>query len=224
MAYTRRNYRRRGNFKRRRVGMSTPWYSKKYSVTDIASSAWKGVKYLKTLVNSEKHKIDSGPASINVDSTGTVVHLTNIAQGDGTNQRTGNSILLSGCSVKLQIALNSAATVSALRILLFHDKQQVADGTPTIGEVLNSVSTMAHLNATNIGRFSILMDKMLMLGTGSNTTKVIQEYFKIQKHVRYNGTAGTDIQKNGLYIMFLSTEPTNVVLVSYGIRVSFHDN
>jgi len=224
MAYNRRTYRRRGNYRRRRMGGTTPWYSKKYSVGDIASSAWKGVKYLKTLVNSEKHKNDVGPASINVDTTGTVVHLTAIAQGDGSNQRTGNSILLSGCSVKLQIALHASATVSALRVILFQDKQQVADGTPAISDVLNSVSTMAHLNANNIGRFNILMDKMVMLGVGSNTTKVIQEYFKIQKHVRYNGTATTDIQKNGLYIMFLSTEPTNVVLVSYGIRVSWHDN
>ena len=42
--------------------------------------------------------------------------------------------------------------------------------------------------------------------------------------VRYNGTTSDDIQKNGLYIVYASSDNTNSPNLTIDIRTSYNDN
>lgn len=194
---------------------------------NMARAAWSGVKYLRTLINSEVHKVDNGPTSQAIGTTATIVHLTGIAQGDTASGRTGNSILMKYMSLKFFLTINASATASLVRIVIFVDKQQVSDTSASTTDILQSNSTVAFLNNSQAGRFMILKDYFVALdsaGKPSRTMKWFKSFAGKDFHVKYNGAAGTDIQQNGIYILMLSSEATNTPTLTYNIRVAWHDN
>lgn len=196
----------------------------KYSVADIAQSAWKGVQYLGQLINSEKHMTDFA-STVSPSSSGGVISLCGVAQGDTRSARTGNCILLSSILFREVFTLNGSATSSTIRRIVFIDTQQVADTDPSVGAVLESSSHLSPLNANSFGRFKILNDEMITVdnvGKRSCSTKHFID--KVQLHMRYNGANSTDIAKNGLYVLYISNEGTNTPAVDYSFRIGFYDN
>lgn len=193
------------------------------SVGNIARAAWSGVKYLRTLVNSEVHKFDTSLAS-SPSTSGTVIHLTGIANGDTLSTRTGSSILCKGLACRWYYTQHASATVTLLRVLFVQDRQQVGDTAPGVTDVLESASVNAMLQSAEVGRFKILSDETYTMDSVSRRIMFIRKYFRIQDHIRFNGTTGSDIQRNGLYCVLVSSEATNVPSVVGTARVSWHDN
>lgn len=195
----------------------------KPTTSSIAKAAWSGVKYLRTLVNSENHKLDTDFDG-NVANTGGITHVTAIGQGDGLNQRTGNSCLLSYLSLKCYITQHASATLSAVRCILFIDLQQISDTSPAIGDLLTTVSIRSHYNANNVGRFKVLYDQVYTMDGAKTKSLWIRKNFTLNRHVRFNGSATTDIQKGGIYWALLSNEATNTPALLSQVRVGWHDN
>lgn len=193
----------------------------------LAQAAWNGVKYIRGLVNSEVYRLD-GSISGNADTTGFVVPLMAVAQGDGDGARTGNSILAKSLQIRVSVARAGANTsvANTVGMMIVRDNQQVADTSPTIAQVLESVDPRAFLNSDTVGRFSILKRKTFDLDLNGNGGSVFNWYktWQFGHHIRYNGTAGTDIQREGLYLMVVGTEPTNAPSVNGFFRLSYHDN
>lgn len=217
MPYRRRSYRGR----RRRSKQA--WYNRRYSAKDLALKALRNTKYIRGLVNSEMFHKDFTTSAYGISSAGVIFQLTEISQGNTMGTRTGNSILLRNLSQRLRLTKNTSAVTTVVRVILFQDKQQVADTQPTIGDVLQSTSVDAPLNANNFGRFNILTSKVIVLD--SNRPMYHKESFRSMfSHVRFNGTASTDISKNGLYVMFISDQPTNQPTLDYYSRLSYRDN
>lgn len=218
MPYYRRRY--RGRRRRRRYG------PKKYCkprALDYAKAAYSGVRYIKGLVNSEMfHHPVTGTST--PDTSGEVIHITNIAQGDDDNARTGRSVLLKSIFYRISATINASATNTFVRIILLKDNQQVGDSTPSVTSILASASYLSPLNVNSIGRYTVLKDHLFSLDAAKQDTKLIKIYKKLQMHVKYNGTASTDIQKNGIYILFISSEATNTPSLPYNVRLSYHDN
>lgn len=220
MAYRRR----RVGYRRRRRG-GTPWYRRKYNAMQLASAAWRGVRYVKGLVNSEKYHYDTAFSSASIPSAGNITHLTSLAQGDTSVTRTGNSVLLKDCYVRLFMAINPAVvTQTRVRMILFFDKQQVSDTSPSVTDVLAAASTESMLNLNASGRFKIVYSREFVLSAYNNGSLVLNKFFKFSTHVRFNGTAGSDIQRNGLYVLFIGSEATNTPTVSGTFRIGYHDN
>lgn len=225
MPYARRGYRKR-SYRKRPYARSRrmPWYNKKYSVGEIASSAWKGVRYLKTLVNSEMYKKDNA-SSITPDSaSGSVVHLSDIAQGDGDDQRSGLSVFARSLWLQIISTIHTTADNTNYRVMVVCDTQQVGDGTPTVATILDGVGINTPLNSATVGRFSVLYDKVYNLADAIMVTRIHRIYLPLSKHIRYNGSAGTDIQKNGIYLVAVSSEATNTPTLNYNSRLSYRDN
>lgn len=221
MAYRyKRRYRKRG-YRRRRVA----WYNRKYSVAQLATKAIKGVSYLKGLVNSEKFKHDT-TGSGTYSNNGSVLHLTNIAQGDGDGQRTGNSIFVR--NVSFRGTLVRASQDERVRVMLFIDKQQIGDTIPAPTDVLTTTGTTnavySFLNPNTVGRFSILRSRLYSL-TADRPTIALNWNVNLRHHVRYNGTTGSDIQRGGIYMLIISTASSgNGITLERVCRVSYHDN
>lgn len=217
------NNRRRRRGRRVQRGSATPWYNKKYSVGEVAQAAWRGVQYIKTLVNSEVHKLDT-TFSTTADSAGFVTHLTAIAQGDTVSNRTGNSVLLSYLTIKSLWAINSLNVTAFIRILIVRDKQQVGDSSPTITDILETIAVTSHYDITTVGRFQILLDKMFDLNSNGKQTHIFKKTINLKKHVRFNGTASSDIQKGGIYFIAFSDQGTNIPAHVTNVRIAWHDN
>lgn len=212
-------------YTRRPRRRNTPWYNKKYNAAQIAGKALAGVKYLKGLVNSELLKVDQGSLGVTITDTGSnVFQFCNIGQGDTLSGRTGNSILLKSINIKMLIHQNPSATQTTFRCILFQDNQQISDTLPNITNLLDGTSVIAFLNASQAGRFQILKNWLITLDSAKQQMYRISHYQKFQHHVRFNGTAGTDIQKGGIYMIIFSDEATNQPTLDYNFRTSYHDN
>ena len=221
MAYRRRA---RGRTFRRRRGGSLPWYSRKYNAMQLASAAWRGVRYIKGLVNSESYRVITS-GDVNPTSSGTIVHYTSVAQGDGPTTRTGNSIFVRGLMVNLNIKLNPSVTTSTFcRIIAFIDTQQIGDTSPAVTDVLESANVNSSLALNTAGRFKILRSWEFDLNAVNKPSKVIKQWFNMRHHVRYNGSNGSDIQKGGIYILYLSTEATLAPNIGTNNFIRYHDN
>lgn len=203
---------------------TTPWYEKKYNAMQLAHKAYKGVWYLKGLVNSEMfHIINS--ASPTVSNTGSISSLTNIGQGDVISNRTGNSVLVRNLLIRLSLEQHASATFTFYRVMLVVDTQQIGDTSPTIADILESSSTLSSLNTNEPGRFVVLKNWFLSTDTGRGLTQYLEWYSdNLMLHVKYNGTASSDIQRNGIYLVLLSDQATNTPTCFYNVKIGYHDN
>lgn len=222
---------RRGKYGRKRVGRRrrrVSFWHQKYSTKDLALSAWKGVKYIKGLVNSEMYKLDQTNMSSTFYSDGTAcTHMTPVAVGDGDGQRTGNSILAKYLTISgVATRSTSGDAVQSCRIVVVLDTQNVADETnPGYSTIFSSASPFAPLNALTVGRFSILADRIFTLDTVKNLSKPIKINLPLNLHVRYNGNNATDVQRNSIWLFTISTQATsNQPIFSYFARLGYHDN
>lgn len=220
MAYA-RSYR---TFRKGRRGRRRPsWYNRKYSALQLASKAWRATRYIKGLVNSEMFHKDTSFSNTIISSSGYVQPLCSIAQGDTTGARTGNSILVRNLLLRIRWSKDGAASTTVGRFILFQDKQQVGDTTPAVTDILEAADVDSPLNLSSSGRFKVLMNKTINLTT-YNPIYHKETYRKLYTHVRYNGTGATDYQKGGLYLLFISDQPTNTPAVDLYARLGYHDN
>lgn len=214
----RKTYRKKGSSGFGGMSLSSAWKTAKWA----ANAAWK----LKGLVNSELKKVDYTAAGTNVTNAGTVVDLNNIGQGDTDNARNGNSLYVRSLNWKGYLARPTAGdVVQCVRLVVFMDTQQVGDTAPTLNNVLDNITPYSHLNSDTVGRFKILCNKVLTLDTAKSLSQQFEINIPMRHHIRYNGTTGTDVQKGGLYLGFLSTQGTsNYPTISYEARLCYHDN
>jgi hypothetical protein len=197
----------------------------KPSTANVAKAAWSGVKYLRTLVNSETLRFDISASGTAVSDSGGVVHLSALVEGDTVSGRTGNSVLAKGLSFRARIVSNSSSSATLCRLMLVCDKQQISDTSPGVTDILDVASPLSHLSTNASGRFDVLFDQVYQFDNLSRRAFYINKYVNINKyHLRYNGTSGTDIQKNGMYLLYVSTENTNTPVLDYRNRFSYHDN
>jgi len=183
----------------------------------------------------EKKYIDLTLAQTNITVAGATTHITAVPQGDTISTRTGNmlNVVSITCKGKLATGANALAVGSFFRILVIVDKQQVADTAPAVADVItdgvfaaNPVSMLP--NTDFLERFRILHSSRLYDGsriaTGTATQDRTWEYaWTGNIKVEYNGTANSDIQKNGIYVVFLTDDGGNVVDFTGVARIGFTD-
>lgn len=218
--YTRRTF-------RRRRGRKTAWYNRRYNAMQLAAKAWKGVRYIRGLVNSEMLHIDKVYSAAAIANSGTCQHITNIAQGDSVSGRTGNSILVRNLTYRLNFEVNSSVTTDSTVCCTFLiDTQQVGDTAPSYTDVYDAATTTSLLNVATAGRFKVLKRMMIQLTppSGGKPIVCVNGFLNLYKHVRYNGTSSSDIQKNGIFVAFVGSEATNTPTVTGYIRIGYHDN
>lgn len=221
MAYKRRRTRgfvkSRRFRKRRRV---TGWGGYLKTGMSLAKQVWK----LKGLVNSELYKLDSTSAFSATNAGTQIQPLVGIGQGDGDGQRTGNSVFVRSFNSKSYVTWNPAGDpVQSVMVALVMDSQQIGDTAPGWTDVFTSASINSHLNPVTVGRFKVLYRQLIHLDV--NRPRVNVPINKpMRHHVRFNGSAGTDIQKGGLYLMWISTTAANHPTVTTDHRICYHDN
>lgn len=178
---------------------------------------------------TEIKSFDSEIVSTQIPTVGLIFPFANVTQGTTVNQRNGNKINATSLVLREEIAMNVLATQQIVRRIIFQDKQQIADVHPAVSDVLNlagGADWLSQYSLISKGRFKILSDRYYTFSstggkTLSATTKVIM--FKNALTIRYNGGAGGDIQKNGLFVLYTSNDDANSPGVIWQSRLNFRD-
>jgi hypothetical protein len=192
----------------------------------MAYTAYKTSRMLKGIINSEK-KVHSSSTSSTVNSTGYVVCMSQIIQGDDYTSREGRSILLKSLEMKNNLQKHASATFSTVRVIIFKDTQQRdnSSDTPLITDVLQTAQPMSLRNPdpTKMRRFQILKDKRVTL---SDQLPAINwdHYLPLNYHLKFNGTAANDSAQGSIFLLAISDEATNVPTPDFQWRLRFYDN
>lgn len=194
----------------------------------MAKTAFSTASKLRGIINSEKKKYDANSGgAVNLDTSGgAVVNCTAIAQGDTITSRNGNSILAKYLSVRGTMYINTL-TNAICYVHVVQDNQQVGDTTPSWGDVFTQVYGHPLLNSATAGRFTILATKCVSLQAGQAYSQPLSFDLPLNHHVRYNGTATTDIQKGGIYVFAVSEYAPGAATkpqISAWSRLTYYDN
>lgn len=198
------------------------------TVGNIANLAWKGVKGIRALINAEKHFTDTTYATVLSTNAagGTLINLNAIAQNDLNSGRTGNSVLVNSVYGRMKFTTHASSPNQVIRYMLIHDKQQVPDTAIVAGDVLENLtySDVSPLNRNSLGRYKILFDRRVQLS--ANKPQAIVKWFKHFKrhHIRFNGTGTPDYQRDGLFLLILTEETTNMPSLQAFSTTAFYDN
>lgn len=217
---------------------SQNWMNKKYSVAQIAKQAWRGVKYMKQLINVEKKFFDNAVDTFTPAITGQVLNLSSIAQGNDYNNRDGISVLLQSMLLRLTISASGIACDS-LRMLIFQDNDQRGTD-PVTADLFEDTTNGLRLSNSPLlhtvnKRFNVLMDQRIPIGgiqlTATQAAAIGPAYKHIKKfkkfkdsHIKFTGTTGADAgQYEGALYIYLQTITANC-FVSYNCRLRYTDN
>lgn len=219
-----RGYKKRSRF-RRYTGYASAAAKAPFSALGLAVKAVRGVKYLKGIINAEQKFKGSGTVTATIDDAGTVQPLFEMNQGDNNGERIGLQVKASWMEIRFVGKINATSqTDTQMRVIIFVDKQQVADSDTNVGNVLSGVSTYSPHNELDRGRFRYLYDRQFSLNSTNKGTFIVHKRIRLNLKIRYNGTAFTDIQKNGIYLLLLSGESSNLPTFVFNVGLHYYDN
>lgn len=231
MAYKR--YYRKRNYRRRAPRRAA---AKKSLVT--WGNAWKLAKtvapYIAPMIglNPEKKvKATSFNTTASYDSP-IITSLVDIATGDDYNARDGRSLLFKKATGMLRIQAVAASTEinQLVRVIVFRWND---DTTPTVSDILFNAGTGVDAPFRMYNKwetkFSVIQEKNFLLSndvSNGRNGKLVKINAMSNTHVKYDGTASTDVSSNNIYIMILSNIlSTNSPPQVYGeVHTFYNDN
>jgi len=186
----------------------------------------KDVGILKSLVNTEIKVKDINQDTI-ASSTMTIVPLSLVPEGTDYNERTGRKVRAKSIFLRSQVRINSSATATTFRCILFWDKDSDGENV-TSAELLQVADDLqSPLNYATAGsRFKILADRTVDLSIDGMRVKSIYCFRKMFQHVTYlgDGASTGSLGSGQVYMAFMSNETTNVPDFNYYTRFRFIDN
>jgi len=196
----------------------------------LAAMAWRGVKTIATLINVEEKIFDVQSLIANVTSSGSIVPLSEIAEGTDYNNRDGISILPQSLSVSFTV-LGSSASTNFVRLITFCDNDchgaapLVADLLEIGGAGTNEVCISPLLHFTE-KRFTIIDDFLLATSPNGPTSVVHRFTKKYNRHIYYDNTsaAAAAMWEGNLFLCMVTDQTTNGAQIVYYSRLCFTDN
>lgn len=230
--------RKAGNYRRKKSSRynNRKWYGSR-KMTGYMGTAFAALtlaQKLKNMINVEYkfHDKDLNDYSTLVEA-GELQCLNEIPQGDDNFQRNGNQVKIKQTEIRGSIKASVDATDSTqVRLLLFQKLfQDDTDPTVTGTDVgiledanVNSLKTQTATKTT----FKILWDQTWVLSPMDQTNgRINYKYFKKWDNgpkcyfVR-SGTAAP--KKNGLWLLAIASQPTNLPIMKGECRIRFVDN
>jgi len=142
----------------------------------------KSVKFLKSVVNVEKHLFDQS-VSITSANAGFINCLSFIAAGDDYNNRQGNTCKMNYITIPAGRVIQNGGDSNQVRMLIFMDTANQGT-TPAVTDVLASADPNDVTNPDNVKRFWILYDRLFILSANTPARQI--KCFKWNKvHLRF---------------------------------------
>lgn len=213
--------------KRKLTFMSKASYKRPRVAQSTAAKASAALRLVRALNRQVELKSQTNTFT-NVDFSDTVVvgDLLNLTQGDAFNERSGNNVNVVRIRGRIGFKASAGRQQATIgRFLIVQNKQQDADTAPAMGDGF-VIPGVYGLEGTGQKNFKVLYDTTLLFPpmdstSGQDATTIRSFDIKLPGsgiRVEYNGSAGTDIQSNGIYGMFVSDDPATPG--SYPIRAN----
>lgn len=173
----------------------------------------------------EKDFVDTTIANA-VDAAGVVGVLTYPPQGTAPSQRIGEQIFLKKLKIRLNVAISDATNI--VRIIFFRWSPDNQVSSPTTSTVLQSLSTMAHINYINdqSGKVQVLLDRTWALTYTNqiNVNLIANLYGKKlgKKRVDFNSTLVTGVDQIYYLLLSDSVAVTHPYVAGY-VRMEYTD-
>ncbi len=193
----------------------------------------KQVKNLISRVQEKKHRLEYSTGS-SAHSTGQIIDLLDLSQGDTNYTRDGDELMLKSLKFRFHLLRESGSTLGdSVRMILFQWKPDNAQDVPTIGQILEDSTNVPYLSPIDThhkDKFNVLMDRLTLLSP-LGTTNERKSFWKtvnmkrVIKRVRYNPGASTG--KNLVYLMLIGTQSSagaEETFVRYYGDISFSDS
>lgn len=196
-------------------------YSK--SAKSIATTA---LKLVKKSMNKVEVKNTDFSSNFTQGTTPIISPLHLITQGTSSVQRIGNKISAAGLSFRFYAYKHPSSIVNNIRVVIVQDTQQISDAsTVSWLSVFSQTNVVALRNLdTERHRFKILFDKSYQFSASTVGKPTTQHWIPIKTPLYYNGSANSDIQKNGIYVLTYGDDNTNQAAIYYYARIYFTDS
>jgi len=207
------------------------------------------VKSLQKVVNQLKPELKAIDVTVDqadISNIGTVIHLSAIAQGDTQGTRTGNIVNIRKLDIGFIVNRVGGLDVTDIANAYFRwavvvDKEQISDTLPGAGDVfqtpgrpyldfpaLNQLERFRYLYVSPVLDLAQLMGwnvaDATIPGGGVPSVKASQSFcWNGEIKLGYNGTASTDQEKNGMYLILLSMNCNAKLSISGNCRLCFTD-
>lgn len=195
---------------------------------NAASQLWKDVKYLKSVINVEYKRLDADSTQFipNEVTSPTLTLISSMAQGDGPNQRDGNSVRLKSALIRFAIERDASATKphTSFRIMLVRSIYN-NNAAPAIGDLLQTSDFMSPINTDESTGYRILRDKTYRV-TAQVPHLDLKWFVKFNHHAKFSGSSAAvgDTTSGHIYIVVFVDDNTNQDFIRYYTRVRFVDN
>lgn len=141
-------------------------------------------------------------------TAGVVVNLTQIAQGDALNTRSGDKVWVE--QVRLRCNILATAT-SNWRYIVFRDRFGIGT-TPAVTDVLTAANVAAHHSTINViqqKRFTILLDKTISFSAAGKLSDVWRKNITVNQPTYYDGASATTNKASGqIYLLLIADVAT----------------
>ncbi len=208
-------------------------YRRKPKSTNYLGTASKALSVayaVKRLVNVEFKHHNVQQLNTSITDAGLIVQLSNVGQGDNSQQRDGGSCKFTSFRLAYQFRISQSAVSTIVRVMVVHDKQ-TNQAVFTLADLLFDATIQDAIfsppNINNASRFNILYDRlhsMAINGNSANIARIVHK--KLNLKTRYDAAVGdiTDLTQDSLALVFIGDQATNDPAVSFNYRSRFIDN
>lgn len=220
--YTKKRYTKKGKGAKDKT--VTIWSD--HNVLEKANRALNLANQMYRYINVEIKHHDVTQVGTAIPSTGNIIGLAAVPQGDAFDNRDGSSIKVLNLTSRMSFVSSVSATSGTLvRLILFRGKQENGVGYSAT-DILEAATVHSPKNYTDRFRTKILMDQTFALNNQSTShalTRFMTKVQKLQGHVSYDD-ATTNIEDGGLYMLQLSNQGVNTPNITAHHRLTFTDN
>jgi len=156
---------------------------------------------------------------------GSVTSVCAVAAGDGISNRQSLRIIPHDIRVRVKLCSTGTytnVTSQQMRLVLVQDLQQASDSPPIVDDLFESINDagapISFVHDKDVpGKFRVLDDQLLLFDDRSNVSQVVELRARKAKMlpIWFNGTASADIQKNGIYLIAVSSCNTSPTPANY---------
>lgn len=214
---------------RRKTGKYGTYYKKSkknIGYRRAGNKALRLAKYAVKMMNVEFKNVDTSFSS-SVDSSGTIQNIMSISQGDSNSQRDGRSVKFVSIALKGRMEINTSAVTTNVRVLLVR-QLNMNQTLPTVLDVLQTSTINSLRNLDNTDNVKVLYDKRWNLDPNSYNQKLfsINRKLNIRPQYAIGNTGGglTALERNGIYLLLLTSEAANTPTIAFESRLRFIDN
>lgn len=168
----------------------------------------------------ETHHHNEYNTGIEVNTTGNFQCLSDITQGDGDNERLGDTLMLKSITGNMNFIAGSAGTVSAVRCVIFQWKPDNNVDAPAVNKILFDATNVPYLSNFVIdqSKFRVLKDWLFHVGpvSGASNNLVLKRvniYKDFKEKIEYQGAGTTG--SNQIYIMVIGNNTTGTTAPNY---------